>query len=125
MSDDHHRRSQNIGERPCCAGMATTPSAARGVTSIRRIDRQSQYLDVARTGRSTPLIVATPLMLSQARPSLFGPRVRESTRTTSVPPFGVPLRGGARAGFSVVSKPRQRRCFRIAGAQTGLRKQRQ
>jgi len=34
---------------------------------------EAQYRDVARTGRSTPPTVATPLMLSQARPSLFGP----------------------------------------------------
>ena len=49
---------------------------------------EAQYLEVARTGRCTPPIVATPPMLSQARLSLFGPRLRELIRTTSVLPFG-------------------------------------
>jgi hypothetical protein len=49
---------------------------------------EAQYLDVARTGRATPPTVATPLMLFQARLSLFGPRVRESTRMIGAP-FGV------------------------------------
>ena len=38
---------------------------------------------------ATPPSVATPLMLSQARLSLFGPSVSKSTRTVSVAPFGV------------------------------------
>ena len=50
--------------------------------------RRGLNLAVARTGHCTPPIIATPLMLSQAQLSLFGPRVRESIRTTSVPPCG-------------------------------------
>ena len=50
---------------------------------------EAQYLDVARTGRSMPPIVAAPLTLSQARLSLFGPIVREPIRTVSGAPFDV------------------------------------
>ena len=67
-----------------------------GLRDRRRIDRRRP---IPRTGRSTPPIVATPLMLSQARLSLFGPRVREFIRTTSTPPFGVKRPDSASASW--------------------------
>ena len=57
-------------------------------SSPHRSPKPNISMSPAQAVRTSP-IVATPLMLSQARLSLFGPSVRELTRTMSVAPFGV------------------------------------